>query len=94
MGKQGFRGGKSDTVPSRVAQGMTQRLTREEKVQWSTALPGGVLVSDRMLCRLVMSDSVATLWTVARQAPLSMGFPRQEYWSGLSLPSLGDLLDP
>ena len=36
----------------------------------------------------VMSDS-ATSWTVAHQAPLSMGFSRQEYWSGLSLPSLG-----
>ena len=37
----------------------------------------------------VMSDSV-TPWTVAHQAPLSMGFPRQEYWSGLSFPSLGE----
>ena len=35
-----------------------------------------------------------TPWTVARQAPLSMGFPRQEYWSGLLSPSLGDLIDP
>ena len=33
----------------------------------------------------------ATLWTVARQAPLSMGFSRQEYWSGLPYPSPGDL---
>ena len=33
----------------------------------------------------------ATLWTVARQAPLSMGFSRQEYWSGLPFPSPGDL---
>ena len=40
-----------------------------------------------------MSDS-ATPWTVACQAPLSMGFPRQEYWSGLPFPSPGDLLDP
>ena len=30
-------------------------------------------------------------WTVACQAPLSMGFPRQEYWSRLSFPPLGDL---
>ena len=30
----------------------------------------------------------ATLWSVARQASLSMGFPRQEYWSGLPFPSL------
>ena len=32
-------------------------------------------------------------WIVARQAPLSMGFPRQEYWSGLSFPPPGDLPD-
>ena len=36
----------------------------------------------------------ATLWTVAHQAPLSMGLPRQEYWSGLSFPPPGDLPDP
>ena len=36
----------------------------------------------------------ATPWTVAHQAPLSMGFSRQEYWSGLPFPSPGDLLDP
>ena len=36
----------------------------------------------------------ATLWTVAHQAPLSMGFSRQEYWSGLPLPSPGDLPNP
>ena len=41
----------------------------------------------------VVSDSV-TLWTVALQAPLSMGFSRQEYWSGLPFPPLGDLPDP
>ena len=32
-------------------------------------------------------------WSVAHQAPLSMGFSRQEYWSGLPFPSPGDLLD-
>ena len=36
----------------------------------------------------------ASPWTVARQASLSMGFPRQEYWSGLPCPSLGDVPDP
>ena len=36
----------------------------------------------------------ATLWTVAYQAYLSMGFSRQEYWSGLPFPSPGDLPDP
>ena len=34
-----------------------------------------------------MSDSLATPWTVACPAPLSMGFPRKEDWSGLPLPS-------
>ena len=34
-----------------------------------------------------------TPWTVARQASLSMGFSRQEYWSGLPFPSPGDLPD-
>ena len=36
----------------------------------------------------------ATPWTVAYQAPLSMGFSRQEYWSGLPFPSPGDLPKP
>ena len=46
-----------------------------------------------MLSCSVVSDSV-TSWTVGRQAPLSMGFPRQDYWSGLSCPLPGDLLNP
>ena len=41
----------------------------------------------------VMSASV-TSWTVAHQAPLSMKFSRQEYWSGLPFPTQGDLPDP
>ena len=36
----------------------------------------------------------ATPWNVAHQAPLFMGFPRQEYWSGLPSPSPADLCDP
>ena len=35
-----------------------------------------------------------TPWIVAHQAPLSMGFSRQEYWSGLPFPFPGDLPDP
>ena len=41
-----------------------------------------------------MSDSFVTPWTVAHQTLLIMGFPRQEYWSGLPFPSPGDLPDP
>ena len=35
-----------------------------------------------------------TLWTIGHQAPLSMGFPRQEYWSELPFPPPGDLPNP
>ena len=38
--------------------------------------------------------TLATPWTVACQTPLSMGFSRQEYWSGLPFPSPGDLPNP
>ena len=41
-----------------------------------------------------MSDSFVTPWTVAHQASLLMGFPRQEYWSGLPCPSPQDLPVP
>ena len=40
------------------------------------------------------SPTLVTPWTVACLAPLSMRFPRQEYWSELPFPSPGDLLDP
>ena len=38
--------------------------------------------------------TLSTPWTVARQAPLSVGFSRQEHWSRLPFSSPGDLLDP
>ena len=41
-----------------------------------------------------MSNSFVNPWTVAHQAPLSMGFLKQEYWSELPFPSSGDLPDP
>ena len=42
----------------------------------------------------VLSDSFAIPWTAACYTPLSMGFPRQEDWSGLPFPTSGDLPDP
>ena len=47
----------------------------------------------RVLSRSAVSDS-ATPWTETHQAPLSMEFSRQEYWSGLPFPPPGDLPDP
>ena len=46
-----------------------------------------------MLSRFCHVQHLATLWTVARQAPLFMGFSRQEYWSGLPCSPPGDLPD-
>ena len=48
---------------------------------------GGVLVTKS-------HGTLVTLWTVAGQDPLSLGFPRQEYWSRLLFPSPGDLPKP
>ena len=47
-----------------------------------------------MLSRLSRVQLFATPWTVAHQIPLSMGFSKQEYWSGLLCPPPGDLPDP
>ena len=46
-----------------------------------------------LFTRSVVSSSFVTPGTVAHQAPLSMGFPRQKYWSGLPFPSLRGLPD-
>ena len=48
------------------------------------------------MCVQSLSDGqlLMTPWIVAHQASLSIGFPRQEYWSELPFPSPGDLLDP
>ena len=49
---------------------------------------------ERMLSRFSYVRLFAILWTVAHQVPLSMGFSRQEYWSGLPCPPPGDLPHP
>ena len=47
-----------------------------------------------MLSRFSHVRLFVILWTAVHQAPLSMGFSRKEYWSGLLFPPLGDLPDP
>ena len=47
-----------------------------------------------MLSHLSRIQLCATLWTVAHQGPLTMGFSRQKYWSGLPFLPSGDLSDP
>ena len=46
------------------------------------------------VCVLSRVRLFATPWAIAHQAPLSMGFSKQEYWSGLPCPPPGDLPDP
>ena len=53
---------------------------------WLLLLDGGLVTKS--------CPTLETSWTVACQAPLSMGFSRQEYWSGLPFPSPGNLPDP
>ena len=65
-------------------------------------MPLGIIISKHLivgLCACVLShfshaQHFVTLWAVALQAPLFMGFSRQEYWTGLPCPLPGDLSDP
>ena len=59
---------------------------------WVTGVDA--LVSAYMCCHFSRVQLLATLWTVAHQTPLSMGFSRKENWSGLPCPPPGDLPDP
>ena len=52
------------------------------------------LTSVKLFSRVFVTQTLVTQWTVASQVPSSMGFSRQEYWSGLPFPSPGDLPDP
>ena len=72
------------------------RMVQDRDAQWSAELP----VPRRVLYWVLLwfscsaaSNSSAAPGTVARQAPLSMGFSRKEYWSGLPFPPPGDLPD-
>ena len=60
---------------------------------WAGSRESRALSQAELMCSVV-SDSFATPWTIVHQVPLSVGFSRQEYWSGFPFPSPGDLPDP
>ena len=67
---------------------------------WQLRSSAGPVLKDHPVIIVVVVQSLnraqhfANPWTIACQAPLSMGFPRKEYWSGLPFPSRGDLPNP
>ena len=78
------------------------RIILELKYPWLWLATSAFEANCNLLYRVVLYMPAQLLrrvslwppWTVAHQASLSMGFPRQEYWSGLSFPSPGDLPNP
>ena len=71
----------------------TEMMIKNWLIRLHNMKPVPQLCESASVSHSVMSDC-ATPWTVARQAPPSMGFSRQEYWSGLPFPSPGDLPNP
>ena len=81
---------KSCNIPSSRLQYMREMVAK--KVVFACFLNYGSEEEEVKLLSCVWL--FVTPWTVAHQAPPSMGFSRQEYWSGLPFPFLGDLPDP
>ena len=88
---------------NKMAAGLNHMVARQSKmaiknhytdhrVNTHTDKPGSLHQSESEVAQSYLT--VCDPWTVANQAFPSMGFSRQEYWSGLPFPSPGDLLDP
>ena len=88
-----FLPGQSHGWRSLVGSMVSQRVEHDWTTEHTLTLPTYPWVSEwvKLLSHVRL---FATPWTVAPQAPLSMGFSRQEYWSGLPFPSPGDLTYP
>ena len=69
-------------LPKRLKLFTLKKHTKQNRIKWSEV---------KLLSRVWL---FVTPWIVAHQAPPSMGFTRQEYWSGLPFPSPGDLANP
>ena len=89
-----------DRITNAMNLGKLQEMERDREA-WRAAVHGvakSPTLLDNWTATTTRTGSVisnlVTTWAVAHQAPLSMGFPRQEYWSGLPFPSPWDLPDP
>ena len=78
-------------LQSKRSQGVRHGLVIEQEEHILSPLPSVFMPHALSLSR---SRLFATLWTIALQVPLSVGFSRQEYWSELPFPPPGDLPDP
>ena len=74
--------------------GQEVTILSEVKSERDRQIPYGITYVAAAVYLLSHVRLFATPWTVAHQAPLSMGFPRQEYWTSVPFPFPGDLLDP
>ena len=90
----------STQILARSSYGIHRTTSRATEMAQRIWCPGEDPLKCYFCCSIFIVKSLsrvrlfATLWTVAHQAPQSMGFSRQEYWSGLPFPSPGDLSDP
>ena len=96
----------SNWITANTDRKRNREMTQGQREWWETSLylirSGPEIIEEVLLlslrsvhvCMLSCVQLFATLWTVARQAPLSSEFPRQEYWSGLPFPPPGDPPDP
>ena len=89
----GYPGSDPDSSTNRLCDLDQERNLRVPQFPHLLTVVNVIDLNRIVLSRSIVSDS-ATPWTVAHQAPLSMGFSRQEHWSGLALPPLGDLPEP
>ena len=81
-------------LPTSAGSSKQQESSRKTSISAFLTMPKPLTVWRSEVRSLSHVQLFGTPWTVACQAPLSMGFSRQEYWSVLPFPSPGDLPDP
>ena len=94
---QGWNPARSPALQADSLQCVLQgspNLNKVPSISWGSCVCVCVCVCVCMLSSFNCVQLIATLWAAVQQAPLPLGSSRQEYWSALPCPSLGDLPDP